>query len=330
MNWKTNPFLLFLILFSVGLGAQVNIPARHFGISFGNSQRFTGIRLNPVDKNIIRINGINVTVWPPNEGLDMTGEVNGLAIGLPVAAGSARQNGISIGIGAVGAAETIRGINLGGLGVGAGVDVYGLNIGGLGVGAGGSVGGINIGGLGLGAGERVTGVNIGGLGLGAGESVKGVSIGGLGIGAGNQVIGVNIAGLAIGAGTELIGLNLAGLGMGSGVVMRGINIAGLGIGAPDIKGITVALTVRSEYIGGLTVAPVYHRVKPFDPGLVGEMRGVAVSAFNNVQASQRGLTIGILNIADELRGFQIGLLNIARSNRKGLRVLPIFNAPFPD
>ena len=49
-----------------------------------------------------------------------------------------------------------------------------------------------------------------------------------------------------------------------------------------------------------------------------------MSAFNNVRGTQRGLTIGILNIADELHGLQVGVINIAR-NKKSFSVLPLLN-----
>ena len=55
------------------------------------------------------------------------------------------------------------------------------------------------------------------------------------------------------------------------------------------------------------------------------MRGVSVSAFNRLSGVQHGLTVGILNITDDLRGLQIGLVNIGRRNPKGRRVLPIVN-----
>jgi hypothetical protein len=75
----------------------------------------------------------------------------------------------------------------------------------------------------------------------------------------------------------------------------------------------------ADFNGGV-IAPLYFRV---DRG--GSMRGVSLSAFNRLGGTQRGLTIGSLNIAEELRGVQIGLINIARRNPRGRRVLPIVN-----
>lgn len=83
-------------------------------------------------------------------------------------------------------------------------------------------------------------------------------------------------------------------------------IAGLGAGTLDFN--------------GGAIAPLYFRIERD-----GSMRGVSVSAFNRLSGVQHGLTIGVLNIAEELRGVQIGLVNIARRNPKGRRVLPIVN-----
>jgi hypothetical protein len=67
------------------------------------------------------------------------------------------------------------------------------------------------------------------------------------------------------------------------------------------------------------IAPFY-----FKAAEDGTMRGVSISAWNRTAGRQEGLTIGILNIADELHGVQIGLINIAR-NKARYRVLPLVN-----
>ena len=58
------------------------------------------------------------------------------------------------------------------------------------------------------------------------------------------------------------------------------------------------------------------------------LKGVAVSAYNRVEGRQTGLSIGIVNYAEELRGVQIGLVNIARANPSGLRATPLINVGF--
>jgi hypothetical protein len=59
-----------------------------------------------------------------------------------------------------------------------------------------------------------------------------------------------------------------------------------------------------------------------------DLAGLAVSSYNDVRGTHRGLSIGIYNYARTLRGVQIGLVNYVRDNPDGLRLLPIFNADF--
>jgi hypothetical protein len=71
----------------------------------------------------------------------------------------------------------------------------------------------------------------------------------------------------------------------------------------------------------------------FTPGIFrverdGRFQGIAVAGFSQIKGRQDGWTIGIVNYARDLRGVQIGVINIARSNPKGTRVLPLFNADF--
>ena len=77
---------------------SLDLPVRGYGISFGNSARFTGLRLNWSDAGLDRITGITITLWKPDK--PMTGTVNGLAIGLAGPAAST-LNGISLGVGGV-------------------------------------------------------------------------------------------------------------------------------------------------------------------------------------------------------------------------------------
>lgn len=280
--------LPLLSIFSQGL----NIPAKQWGISFGNSIRFDGIRFNLIDKDIEKINGINFSAWGAKEDSRQTGTVNGISIGIPAAMGTNYRNGINIGIFGAGARQDMKGINIGGLGVGAGNDMHGINIGGLGVGAGGTLAGINIGGLGIGAGGDVVGLNFGGLAVGSGGSVK--------------------------------GMNMSVLVVGSGEQVSGISLAGLAVGGPKISGIQAALVVGGEQIQGLSIAPAYFRIESMD----GYMKGFSVSAFNHIEGDVFGVCIGIFNWAYAVKGFQLGVLNHVKSNPKGLRWLPIFNTSF--
>lgn len=149
-------------------------------ISIGNYPRVDGLRLNFRDRRLERVRGINVTIWQPYE--PATGEVTGLALGLPMT-GAGEVHGLAIGVLGASANGKIRGIALGGVGVGSGEGVRGLAVGGIGVGTGGDLTGIALAGIGAGAGGNVTGLTISGIGAGAGGTMCGIGIAGLGIGA---------------------------------------------------------------------------------------------------------------------------------------------------
>jgi hypothetical protein len=271
----------------------LNIPSRNWGLSFGNSTKFNGIRFNIIDKDIERINGINISAWGHKDSERQTGTVNGISIGLPASFGCENLNGLSIGIVGAGAKNDIKGINLGLLASGTGNDAVGLNFGALGTGAG----------------NNMTGINVGGLGAGAGGDLKGINIGGLGIGAGGDVTGINLACLGVGAGEHL----------------RGISIAGLGVGAPEITGLQVTLACGGNQVRGITIAPAYFRIEAEEGAC---MKGLSVSAFNHIMGDQFGVAIGIFNYAYAVHGFQLGVLNHVRNNPRGLRWLPVFNTSF--
>jgi hypothetical protein len=300
-------FILALPLISL-FGQGLNIPAKHWGLSFGNSTRFDGLRFNIIDKDIEKINGINFNVWGAKDDSRQTGTVNGISIGIPAAIGTNYRNGINIGIFGAGARQDMNGINLGGLGVGAGNNLKGINLGGLGAGAGNDVKGITFGILGAGAGNDMMGINIGGLGVGAGGNVSGLNFGGLAVGSGGSVKGFSMSLLAVGSGEEV----------------AGISLAGLAVGGPKVSGIQAALVIGGEAVQGISIAPAYFRIEGFD----GYMKGFSVSAFNHIEGDVFGICIGIFNWAFSVRGFQLGILNHVKSNPKGLRWLPIFNTSF--
>ncbi|MGB8952915.1 MAG: hypothetical protein WCC06_09675 [Candidatus Aminicenantales bacterium] len=288
-------------------GESLDFPSKKWGISFGNSKEFTGLRFNFRDSQVKCVNGINVTLWQARKD-NGEASVNGLSLGL--IAGAGRLNGIQLGLLGVAAEKKMAGLSLGLLGIGSGGDMVGVNIGGIGAGCGQNLIGLNIGGLGVGAGQDLRGINIGLLGAGAGRDVAGINIGGLGIGAGRNLAGINIGGLGAGAGEKLIGLTICGLGAGAPEV-QGVTVGGLGVGGNILKGVQLALgTVRVENDG--------------------HMIGFSASAFNHIRGTQTGLTIGLVNYARRLKGVQIGLINIVRDNPKYMKILPILNANFRD
>lgn len=262
----------------------LKIAAGDVGIGIGDVPRLDGLRVNFRDRHLELVRGINVTFWEPHD--EAEGVVEGLALGVPLT-GAGTIRGVALGAG-VSADDTFSGLGVGALGLGSGGDLRGIGVGGLGIGSGGNAEGVVIGGLGAGAGGNVTGIFVGGLGAGAGGTVTGLAIGGLGVGAGGEI--------------------------------RGIALAGVGVGAPRITGVALsALMVGTEDLRGLAVAPIHVRVSED-----GRHRGVSVSAFNRVDGTQTGITIGLLNIARELHGLQVGLVNIAW-NKDRFPVLPLVN-----
>lgn len=343
---KNSPFrpvfiLLVLILFLMGspvIHAQsLNFPAKKWGISFGNSKEFTGLRFNFQDSKVERITGVNITLWKPKKdnvdavvtGLSLgvipgAAYLKGLNLGILGVAGVSKVEGISLGLLGVGSGGDIIGINIGGLGAGAGEDAIGINIGGLGTGAGQDLIGFNVGGFGVGAGRDLKGFNFGIFGAGGGRDVFGISIGGFGVGAGENIVGLNMGGLGVGAGKRVAGINIGGIGVGAGKRLVGLNIGGIGCGAPEVHGLTIGGgIVRGNILKGVHLALGSVWVPKG-----GQMTGFAASAFNYIRGTQTGLSIGIVNYAWRVKGVQIGLVNIIRDNPRGLKVLPIFNTNF--
>ena len=190
--------LLVALFFPISSSAQnsLDLMVKGVGLSIGDSEEVTGLRLNFRDRHMRRVTGINATIWMPYD--ERGGDVKGLALGLPLT-GADNIEGIASGILGVGANESLTGIAFGGLGAGAGKDLRGIAFGGLGVGAGRDVKGIMFGGLGAGAGRDMTGIAFGGLGAGAGQDMKGIVFGGLGAGAGQDMTGIVVAGMGAGA-----------------------------------------------------------------------------------------------------------------------------------
>ncbi len=314
--------LIFFTAASASAAAQsLNIPTKKWGLSFGNSKEFTGLRFNFRDSRVRRINGINATLWQPRKD-NKDAVINGVSLG--VIPGGGYLNGLHVGILGVAAERSLTGISLGLLGTGAGEDITGINIGGLGAGAGGSIKGINIGGLGAGCGKNLKGFNFGGLGVGAGEDVWGITIGGIGAGAGDNMTGLNIGGVGLGAGKRLAGVNLAGFGLGAGEELSGVSLAGFAAGSVRVRGLAMA----GGFVGGKDIRGVFIAGACVHVPRDGRMTGFAASPFNFIKGSQNGVSIGIVNYAWSVKGAQIGLVNIVRSNPRYLRILPIFNSSF--
>ncbi len=61
-------------------GASLDPPAHGYGISFGNSHVFHGLRLNLIDRDVERVVGLNASLWKPGENSDA--RIDGLMLGL--------------------------------------------------------------------------------------------------------------------------------------------------------------------------------------------------------------------------------------------------------
>ncbi|MCZ6706014.1 MAG: hypothetical protein O6942_08960, partial [Bacteroidetes bacterium] len=97
-------------------GQSLDLAVKNVGVSFGDSEEFTGFRFNYRDRRLRKMTGINATIWSPYE--PARGHVKGIALGLPTT-GAKNIDGLGLGILGVGADESITGIMIGGLGVGA-------------------------------------------------------------------------------------------------------------------------------------------------------------------------------------------------------------------
>ena len=315
-----------MLVATASLSAQdarrsLDLTVNHTGISIGDSREVNGLRINARDTRLESVDGINLTFWKPAKSSH--GIVRGIALGAPFTGGT-RITGLAAGAG-IEAEESLGGISVALIGSGAGKDVRGIHLGGIGIGAGGSIRGLIVGGIGAGAGGDARGIVIGGIGAAAGGSLSGIAIGGIGVGAGAGGRGLMLGGIGVGLGGDFEGIAIGGIGVGAGGTLRGLAIGGIGVGAPTVHGIAIGgVGVGGHDLHGAFLAPI--TIKVDSDGVV---RGVAMSAFNDARkGTQRGLMIGILNIATHLRGVQVGLLNIARGNPSGRRVLPIINWNF--
>lgn len=344
--------------------SSFGIPSGKFGLGFGNSSEFTGIRFNLSDCDIKEINGINITLWKPGNNYD--GEVSGISLG--IAPNAKSLVGFNFGIAGVVAHKDITGINFSGLGLVAEEDITGISISGLGLVAQNDLSGINIAGLGCVSQGSTTGLNFAGLGLVSEGSLTGINLGGL-ASVGNDVTGfnygtlavvsqgeltgINIGGMAVVAEGDMTGLNFSGLANVSQGRMKGINISGLAlVGLDGITGFNFGgaaiVSEDSDLVGvNLTVGVIKtlettrflniagYKIEANNAvGLntaaiwndIDYMSGIAISGYNKINKEQNGISIGILNFAKVLNGIQIGLINIAKNNPVPFRVLPIINA----
>ncbi len=149
-------------------------PLKKYGICIGNSREFNGIRINLADKNVKRINGLNVTFWLKPLA-NQNAIVNGISVGVFPTAGSMQL--INIGLLAIGASHNLNGLTAGGFIIGSGGNISGLSISGLVT-------------MADGANSAVSGIAVSGIGIGARKAINGIAIAGFAIGTDGEINGV--------------------------------------------------------------------------------------------------------------------------------------------
>jgi hypothetical protein len=116
-------------------GKALNFPFRKYGVSIGNSYAFTGIRINFADKNVKKINGLNVTFWVDNyqpwelKNQIYSSSINGISFGLLPTAGSMQP--INLGLFRVAAEKNLNGLTMSGLNTRSNGNINGICISGL-------------------------------------------------------------------------------------------------------------------------------------------------------------------------------------------------------
>jgi hypothetical protein len=251
------------------LHSSLDLGNNNSGISFGNSQNWSGLRFNFSDCDVENINGINITLWKPKEPLNST--INGLSLGL--APSAARMRGLSIGIAAVVATKELSGLNLGGFAV------VSNN----------SAEGINFGGLAVVSNRDAAGLNLGGLAVVANRDLYGFNFGGIATVSNGDMQGINLGGIAVVSTEDITGLSLAIGAIVSKGSISGVNVVGYKTEADDFEGVNIACGWSEiNNFTGFSVSG-YHRI-------TGRQTGLVIGLFNSTDELD-GIQIGILNIA---------------------------------
>jgi hypothetical protein len=150
--------LAFLLGSQALFGQSFDFPAKTWGISFGNSKEFTGLRFNFRDSQVVHLRGVNVTLWQPRKD-NKDAVVEGLSLGVIPGGGDVRGPARLLGVGAEKSLRAIRRLLRAGAAAREGINIGGLV-------SGGTIDRVNLGGFGVGSGGR-EGINVGGLGVGA-------------------------------------------------------------------------------------------------------------------------------------------------------------------
>ncbi len=187
----------------------INLTVGGTGLSIGNSARVNGLRINWSDRDLDRVNGINLTLWRPYKHL--SGTINGAAIGI-AGPGAEEINGLAIGVAGVVTERRLRGLSIAGLGVVSQGSIAGISLAGLGAVAQGSLKGISIAGLGVVSEGGISGIALSGLGTVSQGPMSGIAFAGLGAVSQGDATGILIGGLGTVSEGRITGFAASGLG----------------------------------------------------------------------------------------------------------------------
>ena len=208
----------------------LNIPLKKYGISFGNSIEFSGIRVNFRDSAVKHVNGLNLTFWLTRD-LNNIPVVNGINIGfLPTATIS---QPITVGLYGTGS-KTLNGISVGGIAVGT------LNANGL-----------IVSGFVIAAGNSISGLSFAPIDIYSNNSINGCAVG-----VASVVAHGNINGVVADLGYVKCSKTVSGVTITAGYlnssIYKGIAIAGFS-GSIEMHGLSFAIINHTEKLHGLQV-----------------------------------------------------------------------------
>ena len=223
---------------SLSNGKALNFPFRKYGISFGNSHEFTGIRLNFADSEVRRINGLNITLWIASIPYDANHNnenavVNGVSIGTFIF--NRQMQPLNIGL-----ANVAKGLN-------------GLTVSGLFTVSPGEKGinGCCLSGIWTALnneGSTMNGLALSGLGLSGGRSLNGLAFAGFGV----KTNAIN--GIAMSLAYLSVKYNFRGAGITPGYLLvdnfAGISVAGYSK-IFEMHGLSIAVFNRTNELHGV-------------------------------------------------------------------------------
>lgn len=208
----------------------LRIGSKKSGVCFGNSSLYNGVRLNLLDFNIQRVNGLNIsfiargyTYYEDNHLLNLYySQINGINVGLLNTA-TKISNGISIGL--------IANLDY---------KNNGLNMGGIVNSGYGSRSGVSIGGLILNSPfGKINGIGLSSLWL-SGDTLNGIFISTAISGSGSREI------------KKANGIFIGLLGITANEI-KGVCIASLLVKSENQKGFTIALINKSNNLNGIEI-----------------------------------------------------------------------------